>query len=179
MGSVVPWKYSGNSWHLPPSLGSCSYQWNLFVPFLTWHAQVPNFNIFFEWSSWKIEKQGTNIQYRVFTSRNLWPVRMYEAGRSLHCHTYPEGPYRAGYTDAVQVHAETWILKIRKSDLNLNLWVYETVVMVNVNSFELSSCQKGVRWSEKNLKFNNKIHQQHFMVVNQPPSLNQCLWIGI
>ena len=92
--------------------------------------------------------------------------------------TYQEDPYRAGYTDAMQVHAETWILKVRKSDLNLNLWLFEMVVMVNVNSFELSNCQRE-SGGLKNLKFNNKIHQ-HFMVIAQPHYSNQyLLWIGI
>lgn len=68
--------------------GHVPIQWNLFVPSLTWHAQVSSFNIFFEWSSWKIEKQCPNIQYSGFTierSRNLWPVRMNEVGR-IHRH---------------------------------------------------------------------------------------------
>ena len=48
------------------------------------------------------------------------------------------------------------------------------VVMVNVNSFELSNCQRE-SGGLKNLKFNNKIHQQHFMVIAQPHYSNQYL----
>ena len=51
--------------------------------------------------------------------------------------------------------------------------------MVNVNSFERSNCQRE-SGGLKNLKFNNKIHQQYIKVIAQPHNSNKyLLWIGM